>query len=435
MVKEMRRLGLLLSVFLFAAPALAQPQAALMPDPGAAPDVEEEEEFGAPIELYDPSGRSMASFHEALRRADAGEAQARVMVYGASHVAADFFTNVVRQRLQTRFGDAGHGFLMPVRPWRTYRHLGGPSVESNRMWTAHRVRASSRDVTPLGIAGMAVDADAASAWGRLDTGTSNAGRFVVHYLLQPEGGSFDLRVDGRRVARIPTVSDELGAGVYPVDGLEDGHHTLEVRARGDGPIRLFGVSVERERAGVILDTMGLNGARAVSHLMWEEGMHQTYLRRLDPSLVVLAYGTNESGDDGHPIEDYETELWRVLGRIRGTVPNASCLLIGPSDRPMRGSGDERVDRPRTHQVIEVQRRVSRAFGCGFFDLVEFSGGPLSMVRWSESEPRYAQRDLVHFTARAYIRLGEVLHDAMLAGFDAPVLDAPALNPPVAAGSR
>ena len=76
-----------------------------------------------------------------------------------------------------------------------------------------------------------------------------------------------------------------------------------------------------------------------------------------------------------------------------------------------------VDRPRTHEIIEVQRRVSRDFGCAFFDLVAFGGGPLSMVRWSETEPRYAQRDLVHFTGRAYRRLGEVLTMRLMDGYE------------------
>lgn len=207
----------------------------------------------------------------------------------------------------------------------------------------------------------------------------------------------------------------------------DARHVLEVRPRGDGPVRLFGVSVEREQPGVIVDNMGINGARAVSHLYWNEELHTEYLRRMDPELVVLAYGTNESGDDGHPIEEYEAELRRVVARVRGAVPGSACMLIGPSDRPMRGDDGEMVDRPRTHQVVEVQRRVSRDMGCSFFDLVAFSGGPLSMVRWAETDPSYAQPDLVHYTVHGYLRLGEVLHGAMMDGFD----EAPRFDPPPA----
>ncbi|MEM6991037.1 MAG: hypothetical protein AAF721_11080, partial [Myxococcota bacterium] len=76
------------------------------------------------IGLYDPSGRAMRHLHAALRRAQAGQGQAHLVFYGASHVASDFFTNIVRTRLQQRFGNAGHGFILPARPWRTYRHIG-----------------------------------------------------------------------------------------------------------------------------------------------------------------------------------------------------------------------------------------------------------------------------------------------------------------------
>ncbi len=416
MVKGMRPAVLAL-LLLAPGAAAAQPQAALRIDPGLA-EPEAELEFGAPVGVYDPSGRALRSFHDALRLAEAGEDQARVVFYGASHVASDLFTHVIRQRLQERFGDAGHGFLMPVRPWRGYRHLGGPSVDSSRNWIGHRIRANSRDVEALGVAGMAVETDRAAAWGRLDTGASHAGRFVLHFLRQPGGGTFDVSVDGRRVRRIVTAADGVAPGIEALDPLADGPHTLEVRTRGDGPVRIFGASVERERAGVIVDNMGLNGARAVSQLRWQEDLHEPALRSLRPSLVVLAYGTNESGDDDHPIEEYETELWQVVGRIRGTVPEASCLLVGPSDRPVRERGGVLLDRPRTAAIIEVQRRVARAFGCGFFDLVEFGGGPMSTARWALSDPPFAQRDLVHFTARAYVRLGEVLHDALMSGYDA-----------------
>lgn len=396
----------------------------------ATPDEAEEPTFGEPIGLYDPSGRAMRSFHDALRRADAGVEQARLVFYGASHVAADFWSNDIRQRLQTRFGDAGHGFLMPVRAWRSYRHLGGVRVESSRRgWDSLRIRASSRDIGPLGVAGMAVEGSAPTAWGRIDTGDNHAGLFRVLYLEQPDGGTFDVLIDGRRVARVATAGTEMRGGTHVVHA-PDGPHQLEVRLRGDGPVRLFGVSLERESPGVIVDTMGLNGARASAQLLWTEDIHQAYLRTLDPSLVVLAYGTNEAGDTDQPIERYERRLRRVVARVRGTVPNASCLLVGPSDRPIR-TQDEPVDRPRTHQIIDVQRRVSRDFGCAFFDLVAFGGGPLSMVHWAAHDPPFAQRDLVHYTVRGYHRLGQVLGDAIMADFDA----APDVIPPSALGAE
>ena len=398
-------------------PTEAQLQAPDAPaEPALEPAPSEPPVFGAPIELYDPSGRALAPFYDALRRAEAGD-QARVVFYGASHVASDLFTHVVRTGLQERFGDAGHGFILPARPWRHYRHQA-IEVESSRHWNSVRINASSRDVARVGLAGVAVETDHAGAWGRIDTGAQTASRFEIHYLRQPDGGSFDVYLDGRRVRRVATGADAPEVS-YAIVTAPDARHVLEVRARGNGPVRLFGVSVERESAGIIVDTLGINGSRASSQLLWDEAVQTEELRHVSPALVVLAYGTNESGDDDQPIEQYEARLRTVVARVRGTTPQAACMLIGPSDRPLRQADGTFVDRPRTAQVVETQRRVSRDFGCAFFDLVAFGGGPLSMVQWAASDPPFAQPDHVHFTARGYQRLGELLLSAMMSGFDAP----------------
>jgi len=143
-------------------------------------------------------------------------------------------------------------------------------------------------------------------------------------------------------------------------------------------------------------------------------VYQEHLRRRKPDLVVLAYGTNESGDES-PLEDYERNLRAVLQRMRDSVPEASCLLIGPSDRPMQV--EERVfeDRARTARLIEVQHRLALEQGCGFFDLVAFQGGALSMVHWAANDPAYAAQDHIHYTRVGYQRLGEVLLSALLEG--------------------
>ncbi|MGF1464796.1 MAG: GDSL-type esterase/lipase family protein [Sandaracinaceae bacterium] len=405
-----------------AAVRAAAPEAAGEGADGPAEE-EGEDAFGVEVALEDPSGEALRAFHEALRRAEAGEGQARILVYGASHVAADYFVDVIRDGLRARFGDGGHGFVLPARPWRSYRHLD-VRVESNRRrWTAHRIRANDRDVQVLGLAGVAVETSSGRAWGRVDLGDDRAGRFEVQYLQRPDGGSFDVLLDGRRVRRIRTAADEEAPATAVVTAPDESH-VLEVRARGDGPITLFGVLAERERPGVIVDTMGINGARARAHLLWDRDVHTSYLRRRDPHLVALAYGTNESGDTDVPIEDYEAELRRVLERLEATVPRASCLLIGPSDRPMRDEDGELVDRPRTAAVAEVQRRVAADHGCAFFDLVAFGGGPLSMIRWAEADPPFAQQDHIHFTVRGYRRLGEVLLSALLEGIDAVPLYVP-----------
>ena len=133
-----------------------------------------------------------------------------------------------------------------------------------------------------------------------------------------------------------------------------------------------------------------------------------------------------------PIDQYEANLRRVLTRVREVAKNASCLLIGPSDRPLRNDDDTFADRPLTTVIAQSQRKISAEFGCGFFDLQRFMGGPLSMLRWVGAIPPLGTADYVHFTQAGYERLGAVLNDDLLAGFEASTPPAP--KPPAVAAS-
>ena len=374
---------------------------------------------GVGIPIYDPSGHALDRLHGALRRAARGEGQARLLFYGASHVAGDMFTGTVRRILQSRFGDAGHGFVMPARPWNTYRQ-SDVNLESTETWHTDRVgKKDDRKDGWYGLAGMSVSTASSDDTSIISTTVDNehgqrVGRFEVWYLAQPGGGQLDVLVDGHLARRIDTASIVFETG-YATFDVEDGPHALELRPKGDGEVRLFGVTVDRLAPGVIVDTVGINGARASIHLKWNQELLREHIQRRDPDLIVLAYGTNESGDTRDPIDAYEARLRTVVAQTRATAPTASCLLIGPSDRPIQNRRSW-LPRPRTAQIVDVQRRVAEDAGCGFFDLVAFQGGAMSMVDWAAMSPPLAQKDHIHFTAAGYERLGEVLTDALLRGW-------------------
>lgn len=376
---------------------------------------------GLEIAVEDRDGHSMDHFYAALEQAARGEGQARLAVYGASHTASDLYTGYLRRELQGAYGDAGHGFVLPVAPWRSYRHRG-VEIESGGEWVTYKVRQPSSGLDHYGLAGVAVESSAAGAWGAVRTTSRGpvgqaVGVFDLFYLEQPGGGDFEVFIDGEHVRRVRTAAGERRPG-YAKFEVSDGPHEFKLRVRGNGPVRVFGVALEREASGVVVDTLGINGARARSHLLWEDRTYREHLQRRDPDLVILAYGTNESGDE-QPIREYMAQLDRVLTRIQEAVPEASCLLVGPSDRPIRMGRRSVEDRPRTAAIIDAQWRVALEHGCGFFDTVAFQGGPLSMLTWNSLDPPYAAGDLVHFTRLGYERLGEVLLGAMIEAFEPP----------------
>ncbi len=102
---------------------LRQPEVVALPAAAreALPAVVEDK---PPRSLEDPSGHALDPFFAALyavERKDPG-AIARVTYYGDSIVASDFVTATLRRRLQKRFGDAGHGFMLMANPWPGYFH-------------------------------------------------------------------------------------------------------------------------------------------------------------------------------------------------------------------------------------------------------------------------------------------------------------------------
>lgn len=410
------------------------------PRPAAATPPSEPEPLARAVPIENWHGDVAAPFFRALQRAERGEGQARIAFYGASHVASDLFTGYLRHELQKRFGQAGPGFLLPAKPWRFYRH-SLVEFDRTRAWRTLRIRTGHMDVDRYGLAGVALESsDERISIGSFHTDAvgdvkGHASRFELFYAERPGGGRLDVFIDGERVDRVRTAAAQWQPG-YATYEVDDGPHQFEVRAfPQDGPVRIYGVAAERDVPGVVLDTLGINGARARYHLLWEESLYRAHLARRRPDLVALAYGTNESGDVNVPIRTYEARLRKVVRRVQETVPDAACLLVGPSDRPRKVDDGIYEDRQRTASLIRTQRRVARDLGCGFFDLVAFMGGPMSMLDWASAEPPLGAPDHIHFTYDGYVRLGEVLLDSLLEGYQ-PVGDAePTMTLSAASDSR
>jgi len=375
-----------------------------------------------PVPIYDPRGDSLEPLYAALRRTQAEGTTTRIAFFGASHVASDLFTDVIRQRLQARFGDGGPGFALTAKPWRWHRH-GLVKYPRTRNFKGLRVLARAPKHDLYGLAGVALTSGRLRAISRIATRPGEAAsgeidRIELYYLKQPRGGRVRLFVDGKGLRTIKTGAKSIEPG-YASFEVPMGLHELEFRTQGDGPVRLFGVVLERSDGGVVLDTLGIPGSRARNHLYWDEALYRAHLEHRSPDMFVLAYGTNEAGDDDVPIEVYESEVANVIDRLQEILPEAACLLVGPSDRPFKNEEEEGsfLPRPRTAELIAAQRRLAYAKGCAFYDVVAFMGGPMSMLRWNAADPRLGAPDHVHFTRAGYEALGEALHDALMAGFD------------------
>lgn len=374
--------------------------------------------FGPGV-LVDRGGKAMPKFYAALSEAAAGRGIARIMYFGDSHVASDLMTGRIRHNLQSRFGDAGVGFLLPTKPLRWYGHA---DVELGKAsgWDVIAVRKAhdiERRVGPAGFALLANDQATSSI--RLhasELGWKRRGQLRLYYLKQPAGGHVQVTLDGEDVKTWSTSSESVAETPgYQEITLRRMPEMIEVGALGDGPVVLYGLTLERSSSGVVLDTLGIPGARAKDQLLTDDDMYREHLIKRDPNLVVLSYGTNEGMDQGEAIELFETNLRHVIARVKEAVPAASCLIIGPTDHPQRVGRYYRA-RKRTTQIIDAERRIAAETSCGFIDLVGVMGGPMSMMKMVNEH--FAGPDHTHFTRRGYEALADAISGTMVNGWNA-----------------
>ncbi|HEY8429138.1 MAG TPA: GDSL-type esterase/lipase family protein [Sandaracinaceae bacterium] len=383
------------------------------------PAVVRDDAIGRDVPIEDPSGRALAALHSALRRAERGEHTARLAFYGGSHMAGDTFTGRVRERLQARFGDAGQGFV-PLVPVVLDHWAWGVVIDPAEGFEVTQVGRKHADVARYGLIGVQFVAEERDAFAAVTSAPWRNGRFAsritLFYDRRPGGGTFDVFLDGARRESIAAAAPEPEAATRTYR-VSDGPHRLEVRARGDGPVALYGVAFERDRPGVVVDNLGLVGAKARHQLYWDADQWRAFFVSRRPDLVALAYGNNELDDTHLSLAQHEAHLRAVLRRLREAAPDASCLLIGPTDRPLRRADGAIVDRPLVEDMTAMHRRVAFDEGCAFFDTLAFMGGLGAGRRWLAADPPLLRDDLMHLTHDAYLRWADVVTDGLLAGLD------------------
>ncbi|MGF1467985.1 MAG: GDSL-type esterase/lipase family protein [Sandaracinaceae bacterium] len=375
---------------------------------------------GVPVALEDPGGHALDHAFRALDRVAEGHGTTRWTLYGGSHTASDLFVGRLRELMQARFGDAGHGFV-PMAPVVRHHWVWGMSIAPAEGFEVQQVGFKRREVDRYGPAGVRFVGYEDGAFAAVASDTWGTGRLASHlellYDRAPGGGDLDVLVDGRAVARLATDAPAPEPGLLEVD-VSLGPHRLEVRVRGERPVVTYGVRYEGPGPGIVVDNLGLVGSKARHQLLWDEEQWAWFLARQPPDLVALAYGNNETVDPHLTVAEHEAHLREVIARHRRHLPEASCLLIGPTNRPARRDDGSLAARPVVADLTDMFRRVAADEGCAFFDTLRFQGGLGAGIAWLRHDPPYMRDDLVHLSREGYLRWGEALHDAVLRGYRA-----------------
>ncbi len=379
--------------------------------------------------LIDNNG-ALDHFYETLRQLHSGQRHTvRIVHYGDSPTTADLITGDARDLLQERFGNAGPGFILIAKPWAWYGHHGVDV--SGDGWKIDTAVGSMREAD-YGLGG-AIFTGPVGASSTFHLTSHDSTSIEVQYLAQPNGGSLEISADGQSVGTISTAGDtkQNAATTLP---LPAGSHIIKLTVVGS-PIQVFGVAFGRDNPGLTYDSIGLNGASTtVMSRAFNPTTFAVSLEHRNPDLVVINYGTNESGFPSYVEKQYEGELIRAIGRVRSALPDASILIMSPMDRGER-SGDTITTMRAIPEIVAIQQRVAEQTGCGFFNTYQAMGGNGTMARWYDHHPAMVGADLIHPSPQGAHIVAQLLTGQLLIGYErymqthpvSPKLPVPAIS--------
>ncbi len=375
-------------------------------DETASSDHESRETTVPPEPSFDGPG---ARLFGALRALENGESRkVRVTWLGDSHTAADFWTGEARRKLQARFGDAGPGFI-PLS-------LGGrrhevASVKVKGVWRQEPKSGASRSRQldgQFGLAGRRIRGFPGASFD-VKSGVKGRSRWSVLYRQEPSQSKAP-RLEFRDGKALLT-HDEEQRPSFAIATFEreadPGPVSVQVRR---GQYVVWGVVVESDQSGIVLDALGINGARLRTLLAWDGSAWQSQLQWREPDLVVLAYGTNETGDGGD-MGRYADDYRLVVRYIQDL--GADCMLVGPTDR----QDDSGHTLPEVEALDAHLRQWSGELGCLYYSPFAAMGGSGGYAHWRKHKPQLASKDGVHLTISGYRYLAEDWVAWFLAQYD------------------
>jgi lysophospholipase L1-like esterase len=363
------------------------------------------------VTLEDPS-HQLYPFYHALELAASKQSVARILHYGDSPTTADSITADMRSLLQERFGDAGHGFVLIAKPWPWYGHRG---VEVHG--SGWKIEAASQNRAKDGYHGLGgvsfTGSPGAISKIHLDTRHS---RVEVEFLRQPGGGVFTVSAGDTLLGE--TETDGEKAPDFAQFPLPDGEATDITIAVKSGSVRLFGASFEKDSPGVIYNSLGVNGGQIQMVLRYyEKDQWTTQLQHQKPDLVILNYGTNESGFASYIDSIYGKELREVIARVKAALPGTPVLIMSPMDRGERRADGTIGTVATIPKLVAIQRQAAAETGCAFFNTFEAMGGEGTMGRWYQMQPRLISADFMHPLPQGARKVGVLLDDALVGGYE------------------
>ena len=423
------------------------------------------------IALINPD--ALLCFYEKLAQIKLPNSRQKINIVhvGDSHIQADLMTNVVRERLQAEYGNAGRGLVFPYNLAKT----NGPwdvRFSSNGSFSSFR-NVSTVSSANIGLTGILLQAKKEEFAIELNAKESDNYFTTIKILTPNNVPSFDLATAKKTIvfeSQVPKIithkiksGDVLGsiADKYNIsltalkraNGLKSNNiragKTLKIPTnekqnrsisrsefipleikkdafshfynsenvldkiylipnKDENMFELNGIVLENNDSGILYHNSGVNGAKFSDYNKYPMFFEQ--LKALHPDVLVLSFGTNESFDKMNA-EDFITQLDLFISNARKQNPFVEIIISTPPPSLFKRKYPNTFVADYSKKIIDLafSRRVA------IWDLYTDMGGLYGINH--NVKAGLIGPDRVHYTKAGYVKQGNLLAKAIIEGFE------------------
>jgi LysM repeat protein/lysophospholipase L1-like esterase len=389
--------------------------------------------------------------------------QVTVIQIGDSHVQGPYFPQYIRQGLQQRFGNAGRGFVFPYRVAGTNGAID-VRFKANGNWKAVR-NVKSNGTDDVGLSGINLETtdsnfiievnfrESLETVSEIQIVSQHPERFKVSissqspvikdaaysssykvksgdYLgkiaskfntsikeIQHLNGMKNTNLRAGQNLKIPTknlksevISNASFTDLSTIDGVNyrvpEGTEKLYLRAaQNTSKYVLDGLLLNTGKKGIHFHGIGVNGTKFSDYNKFPRFFDQ--MAALNPDLILISLGTNESFYDTYTEEQLRTDMDIFNREMIKRGMTGSVLLTSP---PPSMKNKKTINSTATAYSYEMGVFANLNYWA-FYDLHSVSKTSAAMPDWFDA--KITSRDKIHFLEKGYQLQAELLVESIL----------------------
>ena len=421
-------------------------------------------------DIHNPN--ALLTFYEKMYQLEQSKSgKINIVHIGDSHIQADLFTAKIRTQFQKVFGNGGFGFTFPYSVAKTnnsapIRYSASGNFQSFRNLYADENR-------PVGLSGFSMEANSDDLAIQLNVKDAQFNFTKIKVITPQNVNLFDVSVSHKNIVVERKVPKKITHKVKPgevLGGIADKYNvSLKALKKANGlksdmirdgkvltipgkatqsktstkteyiPIELQpslfsndyysetpldkiaivpnqeidyfalnGLVLENDNSGVIYHSIGVNGAKASDYNKFR--LFNEQLPVLNPDLVIISLGTNESFDKQSG-EQYFANLNQMIQGIKDKNPQACVLVMTPPPSVLH----RKYKNTFIEKYAELIEENANVKNYAVWDLLQVFGGNKSIKR--NAAKGYMARDKVHYSKAGYEKQGELFFEAFLQSYE------------------